>query len=122
MSEYKGKDEERVDEAVSPLQAKLALRKRQRAMAKLSPSERQKQTAAIGLQTQETYYDRLHSMIIEANWIQKAIKRPGALKRKDPTPKTKLTSKDLAALKKRGGRTARQANLATTLGKLRRKK
>lgn len=56
-------------------------------------------------------------------WISKAIKRPGALRRKlgakkgKPIPKSKLKK---AAKKK--GRTGRQARLAITLGKMRKKK
>lgn len=52
-------------------------------------------------------------------WIQKAIKRPGALKAKDPTPSTPLTGKDLDKLEKGGDtRTKKQVNLARTLKKM----
>lgn len=54
------------------------------------------------------------------NWIKGAIKHPGALKAKDPTPgDDKLTGKDLDTLEKGGNaRTKKQVNLARTLKKL----
>lgn len=56
-------------------------------------------------------------------WIQEAIKKPGALreelhiKKGKKIPKTKLK---VAA--KKGGKEGKRANLAITLGKLRKKK
>lgn len=58
-----------------------------------------------------------------SNWIQKAIKRPGALRRKlgvkegQSIPKSKL-----AAAAKQSGKTGQQARLAMTLAKLRSRK
>ena len=55
-------------------------------------------------------------------WIQKAIKKPGALrsalgaKKGKPIPKAKL-----AAAAKKGGKLGQRARLAKTLGKLRKK-
>ena len=49
-------------------------------------------------------------------WIQGAIKRPGALHRALGVPQgKKIPAKKLSAAKKKGGRLARMANLATTL-------
>ena len=60
-------------------------------------------------------------------WIQKAIKHPGSLR---ATAKRsglvkgdeKLSASDLAALRKKGGTTARRANLAETLKGFRKKR
>ncbi len=58
-----------------------------------------------------------------ANWIAKAIKRPGALRKKLGAKKgKKISAKKLNAAAKKGGRLGRQARLAKTLGKLRKKK
>lgn len=54
-------------------------------------------------------------------WIQKAIKRPGALHKALGIAKDKkIPAKKLAAAKKKGGRLAKMANLASTLSKLHR--
>ena len=56
-------------------------------------------------------------------WIQKAIKKPGALraqlgaKKGEPIPAAKL-----AAAAKKGGKLGQRARLALTLGKMRKKK
>ena len=63
-------------------------------------------------------------MAKEKKWIQKAIKRPGALRKKlgvkkgQKIPKSKLKT----AAKSKNPRTRKQANLAMTLSKMRRKK
>lgn len=50
------------------------------------------------------------------NWIQKAIKHPGALKAKDLTPDSPLTNSDLDDLESHGDSTTKhQVNLARTL-------
>lgn len=55
-------------------------------------------------------------------WIQKAIKRPGALRRKAGVKKgQKIPVSKLRKLAKKKGRTGRQARLALTLRKLRKK-
>ncbi len=54
-------------------------------------------------------------------WIQKAIKRPGALKAK--AKKAGMSTQAYARKKKgAGGRTGKQARLALTLGKIRKRK
>jgi len=56
-------------------------------------------------------------------WIQKAIKKPGALRKQlgakkgKPIPKAKLR-----AAAKKGGTLGKRARLAITLGKMKRKK
>ena len=54
-----------------------------------------------------------------ANWIQKAIKKPGALRR---TAKAKagkkIPAKTLNRLAKKGGKTGQRARLAKTLRKM----
>ncbi len=55
-------------------------------------------------------------------WISKAIKHPGALRRQTGTPKGKNIPKGtLRRLAKKGGLIGRRANLALTLGKMRKK-
>ena len=58
------------------------------------------------------------------NWIPKAIKRPGALRRKLKVPPgKKITAAQLRkASKSKNPRTRRQANLAKTLKKISRKR
>lgn len=58
-----------------------------------------------------------------ANWIQKAIKKPGALRKKLGVKKgQKIPAAKLAAARKsKNPTTRRQANLAMTLKKMRRK-
>ena len=59
----------------------------------------------------------------DSKWIQQAIKKPGALRKKlgakkgKPIPKGKLK-----AAAKKGGKEGKQARLAMTLGKMRKKK
>jgi len=56
-------------------------------------------------------------------WIQKAIKRPGALRKKLHVPAgKKIPASKLNKAAKEKGRTGRQARLAKTLRKLSRKK
>lgn len=56
-------------------------------------------------------------------WIQKAIKRKGALRKKAGVKKgEKISTSTLNKLAKKKGRTGRQARLAKTLKKLRKKK
>ena len=58
-----------------------------------------------------------------AKWIQKAIKRPGALRKKAGVKKgQKIPGSQLRSMAKQKGRTGRQARLAITLGKLRKGK
>ena len=68
----------------------------------------------------------LHSCIIvnmaKKNWIQKAIKKPGSLRKALGAKKGKKIPKSkLKAAVKKGGTLGKRANLAMTLGKLRRK-
>lgn len=50
------------------------------------------------------------------NWIQKAIKNPGALHRDLGVPKgKKIPAKKLKAAAKKGGKVGRRARLAETL-------
>jgi len=56
-------------------------------------------------------------------WIQKAIKKPGALHEELHVPKgKKIPAKKLKAAAKKGGKEGKRARLAETLGKLRKKK
>ena len=53
------------------------------------------------------------------NFIQKAIKHPGALHKQLGVPMgKKIPAKKLAAAKNKGGLLAKRANLASTLSKL----
>ena len=55
-------------------------------------------------------------MATKKNWIQKAIKRPGALHKKLGVPMGKNIPKSkLAAAKAKGGLLGKEANLAETL-------
>lgn len=57
-----------------------------------------------------------------ANWIQRAIKKPGALRKSLGVKKgQKISGKKLNAAAKKGGVIGRRARLAKTLAKLRRK-
>ena len=57
------------------------------------------------------------------NWIKGAIKRPGALHRALGVPEGEsIPEGKIAAAARKGGRVGRQARLAQTLKKLRRKK
>jgi len=56
-------------------------------------------------------------------WIQKAIKKPGALREQLGVKKgEKIPAKKLAAAAKKGGKLGQRARLAQTLSKLRKKK
>lgn len=60
-------------------------------------------------------------------WVAKAIKRPGALRRKARaagaiTPKGTISRSWIQRKARGGGRTGRQARLAVTLGRMRRRK
>ncbi len=56
-------------------------------------------------------------------WIQKAIKRPGALRRALKVKRgRKISAKRLRGAAKKGGIVGRRARLAITLGKLRRRR
>jgi hypothetical protein len=56
-------------------------------------------------------------------WIQKAIKKPGALHKELGIPKgKKIPKKKLAKAAKAGGKLGKRARLAETLGKMRKKK
>jgi hypothetical protein len=55
-------------------------------------------------------------------WIQKAIKRPGALHKALGVAKgKKIPAKKLAGAAKKGGKLGKMANLAKTLKKLKKK-
>ena len=56
-------------------------------------------------------------------WIQKAIKKPGALRKSLGIKKgKKIPAKKLAAAAKKGGKLGQRARLAMTFKKMRRKK
>jgi len=84
-----------------------------------NPTARRVQTAAgIAASTEMDWTNK----IVEKLNIKKAIKRPGALRRKDPTPNTPITGKDISTLKKsKNKRTRAQARFAQTLAKLRKR-
>ena len=55
-------------------------------------------------------------------WIQKAIKKPGALHKDLGVPEgKKIPAKKLAAAAKKGGKEGQRARLAQTLSKMRKK-
>lgn len=57
--------------------------------------------------------------IMAEKWIQKAIKKPGALKESMGVKKgEKIPAKKLAAAAKKSGKMGQRARLAQTLGKL----
>ena len=63
---------------------------------------------------------------MKKKWIKSAIKKKGSLRATAKKAglikgKEKLSDADLEKLKKRGGKTAKRANLAKTLKKLRKK-
>jgi len=61
--------------------------------------------------------------VAERKWIQKAIKRPGALRRRLKVKEgQKIPAKKLAKAAKAGGRLGRQARLAQTLRKISRRR
>ena len=56
------------------------------------------------------------------NWIQKAIKKPGALRKELGVKKgKKIPAKKLAAAAKKGGKLGQRARLAQTLKGMRKK-
>ena len=56
-------------------------------------------------------------------WIQKAIKKPGALRKELKVKKgKKIPAKKLKAAAKKGGKLGQRARLAETLKKMRKKK
>ncbi len=56
----------------------------------------------------------------EKKWIQKAIKKPGALRKSLGVKKgKKIPAKKLAAAAKKGGKLGQRARLAQTLKKMR---
>ena len=61
-------------------------------------------------------------MFMAKKWIQKAIKKPGSL-RKELGVKAgkKIPNSKLKAASKKGGKLGKRANLAMTLNKLRKK-
>jgi len=61
-------------------------------------------------------------MPAKKNWIQDAIKKPGALRKELGVKKgKKIPAKMLATAAKKSGKTGQRARLAKTLGKMRRK-
>ena len=61
-------------------------------------------------------------MPAKKNWIQKAIKKPGALRKELGVKKgKKIPTKKLDATAKKPGKIGQRARLAKTLGKMRRK-
>ena len=58
----------------------------------------------------------------DKNWIQKAIKKPGSLRKSLGVKKgKKIPAKKLNAAAKKKGKMGQRARLAITLGKLRKK-
>jgi hypothetical protein len=58
-----------------------------------------------------------------SNWISKAIKKPGALRKELGAKKGKpIPRKKLAKAAKAGGKLGKRARLAETLGKMRKRK
>jgi len=63
------------------------------------------------------------SMAKEGKWIQKAIKKPGALRKSlGAKPGKPIPAAKLAAAAKKPGKLGQRARLAVTLGKMRKKK
>ena len=59
--------------------------------------------------------------MVKKNWIQKAIKKPGALRKSLKIKKgQKIPLKKLQAAAKKGGKLGKRARLALTLRRLRR--
>ena len=62
-------------------------------------------------------------MAKDANWIQGAIKKPGALRAQlGAKPGQKIPAKKVAAATKAPGKLGQRARLAQTLGKMNKKK
>jgi len=65
----------------------------------------------------------IHDILEATKWIQKAIKKPGALSKSLGVPEEKnIPAKKLAAAAKKGGKLGKRARLAQTLRKLARRK
>ena len=61
--------------------------------------------------------------VADKKWIQKAIKKPGALRRSLVVKKgKKIPKKTLAKAAKKGGKLGQRARLAETFAKMRRKR
>tara|TARA_R110000765_G_scaffold246342_4_gene348426 strand:+ start:395 stop:580 length:186 start_codon:yes stop_codon:yes gene_type:complete len=61
-------------------------------------------------------------MATDKNWIQKAVKKKGALRKSAGVKKgQKIPAKKLNALAKKKGVTGKRARLAKTLGKMKKK-
>ena len=59
----------------------------------------------------------------DKKWIQKAVKKPGALRRSLGVKKgKKIQAKKLAKAAKKGGKLGQRARLAETFAKMRRKR
>ena len=59
----------------------------------------------------------------DKKWIQKAVKKPGALRRSLGVKKgKKMPAKKLAKAAKKGGKLGQRARLAETFAKMRRKR
>ncbi len=59
----------------------------------------------------------------DKKWIQKAVKKPGALRRSLGVKKgKKIPAKKLAKAAKKGGKLGQRARLAETFAKMRRKR
>jgi|TARA_Y100001951_G_C11145287_1_gene185978 hypothetical protein len=59
----------------------------------------------------------------DKKWIQKAIKKPGALRKSLGAKKgKKISAKKLAKAAKKGGKLGQRARLAQTFAKMRRKR
>ena len=59
----------------------------------------------------------------DKKWIQKAVKKPGALRRSLGVKKgKKIPAKKLAKATKKGGKLGQRARLAETFAKMRRKR
>ena len=67
----------------------------------------------------EAYYNVYDELDESEKWIQKAIKKPGALHKQLGVPEgEKIPAKKLRAAVKKGGKMGRRARLAKTLSKL----
>ena len=102
--------------AKSPLKDKETDVKEPKAASTKSLQAKQRKTAPPG-STSEDYHERL--MDEAGKWIQKAIKRPGALHRDLGVPEDeKIPKSKIKAAAKEGGKVGQRARLAITLGKM----
>ena len=102
--------------AKSPLKDKETDVKEPKASSTKSLQDKQRKTAPPG-STSEDYHDRL--MDEAGKWIQKAIKKPGALHRDLGVPQDeKIPKNKIKAAAKEGGKVGQRARLAMTLGKM----